>query len=220
MLSVVFRETLKGKSLMRTLTNIRCQEVALSGKGIDLGAKTTESSYYRFFKLEPGAEIAFADKEPMEPGMVRVDLEDRLDADADSKDFLLLMHVLEHLYDYRTCLQEAHRVLRNGGRLVGCVPFLYRVHRDPGDYFRFTDMSLERALRDAGFETVIVEPIGMGPVTAGVSLFSRLLKLKVLVFCLTSTAIVLDRLLVHLFRQNQNVQYANFPLAYYFIATK
>ena len=77
--------------------------------------------------------------------------------------YALCFNVLEHIFNHRHVLAEAHRVLRPGGTLLGFAPFLVQVHPDPHDYFRYTKEALERLLKEAGFTTTEVKEIGGGP---------------------------------------------------------
>ncbi len=60
-----------------------------------------------------------------------------------SVDAIVMCEILEHLADPRQALAEAHRALRAGGLLVGSVPFIMPIHRDPADLFRYTAEGLE-----------------------------------------------------------------------------
>lgn len=81
----------------------------------------------------------------------------------------ILFNVLEHLWRPEAAVAETARVLEIGGSLLVAVPFLYRVHRDPDDFRRFTVDALERLLRDASFSNVVVKPCGSGPVLASLA---------------------------------------------------
>jgi SAM-dependent methyltransferase len=73
-------------------------------------------------------------------------------------DTVMSISVLEHLHSPHRMLSEAHRVLRPGGRLVLQVPWMWRVHEEPHDYFRFTPFGLQHLLQQAGFKSVEVTP--------------------------------------------------------------
>ena len=54
-------------------------------------------------------------------------------------DAVICSELLEHVPDPLAVLREVYRVLRAGGTLLVCVPFLYRIHGDPYDFGRYTD---------------------------------------------------------------------------------
>ena len=76
-------------------------------------------------------------------------------------DVILCFNVLEHVYDYRKAVSEMYRVLKLGGCAAIIVPFLYPVHDPPGDFYRFTEYSLERML--SGFADVKIDPVVLLP---------------------------------------------------------
>ena len=88
-------------------------------------------------------------------------------ADASALPFLsesfgsvICSELLEHVPDPRDVLAEAHRVLRPGGKLLICVPFLNRMHGDPFDFGRYTDYYLLGTLERSGFTDVHIEKQG------------------------------------------------------------
>lgn len=81
---------------------------------------------------------------------------------ADSFDEVLIWHVLEHLHDPRGTLEEVHRILRPGGRLVVAVPNFSSLqarwsgaawfHLDlPRHLYHFPLRALVGLLEDLGF---------------------------------------------------------------------
>lgn len=215
---LIWRETLRGKSLGRTLQNMEYAKLTLRGRGIDLGAKSDASSYYRFLARDE-AEVVFTDLVPR-PGVIRVDLEKQIPVGDSSQDFLILGNVLEHVYDYRACLAECARVLKPGGRLIGSTPFLVQFHPDPDDYFRYTDSALSRMFAEAGFSESQITALARGPFTAAASFAAPLLKFKPLVAIGYLAALGLDRVVTTAFGARQRTVRRYFPLHYFFICTR
>jgi hypothetical protein len=51
-------------------------------------------------------------------------------------------------------------VLRRGGRLILTVPFSYRIHSEPTDYYRFTRFALRRYAENNGLDVDVIKPRG------------------------------------------------------------
>lgn len=220
MFKLLLTEMLKGKSLLRTLTNDWVSNLRIEGQGIDLGARNSKSSYFRFIQKSPDCKVLFTDLDPQEDKVIQIDLEKKLTLPENSQDFLLLMHVLEHLFDYQNCINESYRILKPGKQLIGCVPFLYQVHADPEDHFRYTQTSLQKILQKAGFQKVEIVSLGYGPFSTGVSQYAGVFKFKIIVFFITWCSILLDKFFQKIFPNNNRIKAENFPLAYGFIANK
>lgn len=63
-------------------------------------------------------------------------------------DVVLCLNVLEHVYDFQLAVDNLYRSLKKGGQLVIAVPFVFPLHDEPGDYWRFTEHALRRILKD------------------------------------------------------------------------
>lgn len=74
-------------------------------------------------------------------------------------DTVVSFSVMEHLSNPQQFLAEAARILKPGGSILLQVPFMWRVHEEPHDYFRFTRFGLEHMFRSAGFREVGVHAI-------------------------------------------------------------
>lgn len=91
------------------------------------------------------------------------DLSERLPLEAADFDCVILSDVLEHIYRPLGLLKEIHRVLKPGGTLLLNVPFLYRVHEAPHDYFRYTEFALGQMAEEADLEVIRLTAIGGAP---------------------------------------------------------
>lgn len=76
-------------------------------------------------------------------------------------DVVICSELLEHIRQPVEVLYQTHRVLRKGGTLLICVPFLYRIHGDPYDFGRYTDHFWRLALSEIGFHSISIERQGL-----------------------------------------------------------
>ncbi len=74
----------------------------------------------------------------------------------------LLSDVLEHIAEPGSLLHEIRKVLVPGGKLIGSVPFMYRLHEEPHDHYRYSRHALSRMAGQAGFAVKTLEPYGLG----------------------------------------------------------
>lgn len=65
---------------------------------------------------------------------------------------VLCTEVLEHLPEPWRCVSELARVLEPGGELLLSVPFLYWLHEQPRDFFRYTPHGITGMLARVGLE--------------------------------------------------------------------
>ncbi len=67
-----------------------------------------------------------------------------------SFDAILLMNVLEHVYDGRSLLGTLAHILKPGGVLITAIPFMVKMHQVPVDFARYTHFALQRMGEDSG----------------------------------------------------------------------
>ncbi|MFN0169842.1 MAG: class I SAM-dependent methyltransferase [Bryobacteraceae bacterium] len=89
-----------------------------------------------------------------------VDLNGTLPFPERSFDTVLLSDVLEHIAEPKRLIGEISRVLRPGGCLLLMVPFLYYIHEQPFDFYRYTEFALRRFCDDSGLEVVELSQYG------------------------------------------------------------
>ncbi|TDR33224.1 methyltransferase domain-containing protein [Aquamicrobium defluvii] len=101
------------------------------------------------YLIEPGGEFPVAD---------------------DSFPTCLCFNTLEHVYDAKFVIGEIHRVLKPGGVAHITVPFIFRIHGHPDDYFRATPSWWRETLQRAGFSEVVLHPLVWGRYTSGANI--------------------------------------------------
>ena len=72
----------------------------------------------------------------------------------DRYDVVICDQVLEHVVDPVAAARTLRSLCRPGATCIVTVPFLYRIHNSPSDYWRFTPAGLRVLLERAGFVEV------------------------------------------------------------------
>lgn len=150
---------------------------------------------------------------------IYADLECPFPIKSNTYDAVLCMNILEHIFNYRQFLSEAHRILHDGGTFVLLVPFLIQVHPSPHDYFRFSGEALSHILQAAGFKSVVIEPLGYGSMSAGNQLRYNLQRFAII---RTLTAFFSERIdrFIDLFDHKKIYGKERYPLGYFVTAKK
>jgi len=75
--------------------------------------------------------------------------------------------VLEHLEEPEKALRECYRLLVPGGYALYSVPFIWHLHEEPRDFYRYTKYGLKYIFEKTGFEIVEIHPLSGFWVTFG-----------------------------------------------------
>ena len=86
--------------------------------------------------------------------------------DDNTFDGAILAEVLEHVVNPEEILQEAHRIIKSGGKILITTPFMFHLHADPHDYCRYTDYWYREILQKTGFRNIQVYKQGLFPSVA------------------------------------------------------
>lgn len=198
-----------GKSVIRSTLNFRLLQESLKGKILDLGSGGSD----RYSSLIPRVQDSVYELFDAKKGNA-VDFEiNPLPYADDTYHTVLLLNVLEHLFNSGNILKEIVRIKKDDGVLIGYVPFLMWYHKDPHDYFRYTHEALERMLKSAGFTDIKIENIYKGPYTAAFQMIHPTLPKIIRPFFFVP-AYVCDIL----FRKLRSEGAQRYVLGYYFTA--
>jgi SAM-dependent methyltransferase len=99
------------------------------------------------------------------PGVDRIEDAQQLTFCASSFGTVILLETLEHLRKPEHAIREARRVLRDHGLLLISMPFSYRLHGFPSDYWRFTPSGLYQMLDEFPWKTVFSAGPALKPAT-------------------------------------------------------
>ena len=80
--------------------------------------------------------------------------------DSGTFDTALMSELLEHLEEPQRALAEAFRLLKPNGVPILTTPFIWVIHEEPRDFYRYTPFALEYLLKRVGFEHIEVSPVG------------------------------------------------------------
>ena len=85
---------------------------------------------------------------------------DNIPVENNNFDVILMAEVIEHLEYPIQVLSECYRILKEDGKFIATIPFLYPIHADPYDYQRWTPRRIEFELKNQGFKDIKVEAMG------------------------------------------------------------
>jgi SAM-dependent methyltransferase len=124
----------------------------------DLGAG--ESPFKEFFLQHADQYVAvdWAGSYHDTKADIAADLNKPLPIESEVADTVVSLSVMEHLCEPQSMLNEAFRILKAGGGMVLQVPWQWRIHEAPYDFFRYTPYGLKYLFEKAGFVEVVVEP--------------------------------------------------------------
>lgn len=101
-------------------------------------------------------------------------LAENIPVKTESCDTVLCAEVLEHVREPSKVISEINRVLKKGGYCIVLAPFIWPLHNDPGDFFRYSKFGLEHLLKKNNFKIISSDATGGFWLTFG----------QLLVYCL------------------------------------
>lgn len=194
---------------------LEIRKLRLKGSILDVGSRKSPTNVTNYIKSD--TKIIYANNNPSDEKDLKINLEFQQQFENKVFDNILLFNVLEHIYNFKNCLNNCYLLLAKKNILYGSTPFLFRIHGSPNDYFRYTEQSLLLALEEAGFKDIKIKVLAGGIFISFFSSFSTftdkipLFNNILLIFCQ-----LLDKL-ISLF--SKNTKYL-FPIGYFFYAKK
>lgn len=146
-------------STLRRLEYEHLSSVPLSGRVLDVGggAKARTAKH-----VPAGITLESVNIDPaIEPTWLIAPGEP-FPVDDATFDAVLSFNTLEHVYDGPAMVAEMFRVLKPGGRAIITVPWIFRIHAHPDDYFRATPSWWRETLARAGFSSARLTPLVWG----------------------------------------------------------
>ena len=88
-------------------------------------------------------------------------------AASESFDSAICTAVLEHLEEPEQALRECCRVLKPGGIAIYSVPFIWHLHEEPRDFYRYSKYGLAYLANKTGFDIVEIKALSGFWITFG-----------------------------------------------------
>lgn len=168
-------------SLLRSMEYERLERLQLHGRVLDFGGGS-KINYADQLNLwsKPGERIVYesANIDPKTEPTFLLEESSPLPPKSGIYDMVIALNTFEHVYDPRPAFTEIHRVLKDGGTFSIVVPFIFRVHGHPDDYFRGTPSFWTRFFSQHKFTDIRIEALTWGPFSTGFWLSGQIGPLK------------------------------------------
>lgn len=145
--------------MLRMLQYEHLEQLPISGSVLDMGGGR-KAKYLRL--LPPGLTVESVNIDPAIEPTHLVTPGQPLPLPDNSFDAVICLNTLEHVYDSAAVLQELFRVVRPGGAVHVTVPFMFRIHGHPDDFFRATPSWWQETFRRSGFARMELTPLVWG----------------------------------------------------------
>ena len=151
-----------------------------------------------------------------------VDLTLDLPFEASSFDTIILSDVLEHIPTPEDLWTEMARVLSPGGFLLMNTPFLYWLHEEPFDFYRYTEHALRRFAQQVDLDVIELSPIGGAPEAVTDLISKNLMQIRLVgrVFASSIQAMTAALRRTSVGRKVSRRTGHSFPLGYFLAAQK
>jgi SAM-dependent methyltransferase len=134
------------------------------GRTLDIGGGSfyknlTKSTWSNYFVLEPDLDSLPKPNELEKINSISADA-GKSPIKSHSFDTVIIIQVLQFIYEPTKVIAEANRILKKNGRIVIQVPQSGNLHGVPHHYYNFTRFWLERTLSENNFKVIDYIPLG------------------------------------------------------------
>jgi SAM-dependent methyltransferase len=134
------------------------------GRTLDIGGGSfyknlTKSTWSNYFVLEPDLDSLPKPNELEKINSISADA-GKSPIKSHSFDTVIIIQVLQFIYEPTKVIAEANRILKKNGRIVIQVPQSGNLHGVPHHYYNFTRFWLERTFSENNFKIIDYIPLG------------------------------------------------------------
>ena len=213
----ILKELFFKNSPCRSLQKIECKKFILDGKCLEIGnTDFNKKSFFNNFKLKSNTKLYFADiKKIRKSNYIQFNLEKKNNIKK-KFDYIIIFNVLEHVYDVNNSLIELKNILKPKGKIFISTPFIYRYHKAPKDYNRYTLDFYENLSKKNNFKIIYKKNLSTGPFFSAYSIIHNLFYIIYpFNIILAALSMIIDKIL-SLFNKNLKSLYSicNFVIFY------
>lgn len=188
----LYNQIISGKSYMRATHNLFLKKkIKLNDLSADLGSGG-KNDYIKFIFSNLN-QIKTFDLFKIRNKTIKLNLEKNFNLKKYKIKNILLFNVLEHIFEKENLLRSLSQSLDKNGKLEIFVPFMYKYHKDPDDYHRFTHSYLKKILKKRGFR-VKITLIGAGQFNVILEILFKYFKLNILKIVISPIFIFLNKI--------------------------
>ena len=141
----LYKQIMTGKSYMRATHNLFLKKrLRINNLTGDLGSGG-KNDYNKFIFKNLNLVKSF-DFYKSNNSTIKINLEKNFNLKKYKLKNIIIFNVLEHIFEKEILLKSISKSLNKGGKLEIFVPFMYKYHDDPNDYYRFTHTYLKKFL--------------------------------------------------------------------------
>jgi SAM-dependent methyltransferase len=162
------------KSLFSSIENAVTKYAKGDVLDIGCGNKPYESYFEGRINKYIGCDV-------VQSNMNQVDLicyADNIPLPSNSFDTVISTQTIEHVANHQGLINEANRLLKEGGYFIVSGPFTWPLHEEPYDFFRFSKHGYRYILEKGSFEIVEINSNGGMWATSGQGLIHALVNIK------------------------------------------
>lgn len=188
----LYKQIMTGKSYMRATHNLFLKKrLRINNLTGDLGSGG-KNDYNKFIFKNLNLVKSF-DFYKSNNSTIKINLEKNFNLKKYKLKNIIIFNVFEHIFEKEILLKSISKSLNKGGKLEIFVPFMYKYHDDPNDYYRFTHTYLKKFLEKNGFKSKIIL-IGAGQFNVILEILFKYFKLNILKIILSPIFIFLNKI--------------------------
>lgn len=199
----LYKQILLGKSYMRASHNLFLKKkININSLTADLGSGN-KNDYNKYIFKNLNLVHSF-DFYKTNNKTKTLDLEKRFNLKTKNRfKNILIFNVLEHVLNKEILLKSISKSLNKNGRLELFVPFMYKYHGDPNDFYRLTHTCLKNFLEKNRFK-VKITLISAGPFNVIFEILFKYLKFKFLKIIFAPLFIIINQIFFYFSKDFKN----------------